>query len=329
MKHKIKIDYNAPWQALVPPSNPEIEPYLAANNLVEAVNLALLLGRPLLLQGEPGSGKTQLARAVAWKLYGEEYAKYYREWPINSVSKAKDGRYSYDHIGRLRDAQLMQGDLLTDAQKQAARNPENYLTKGVLWQAFTSDKPMVLLIDEIDKADIDFPNDLLLEMDQKYFYVDEIGGSANGEKLKIAPASKDLAPLIIITSNRERQLPDAFLRRCIYFFIDFPEHEQLKEIVRQHFESEELKMGSQLLENALEVFHKLRKSLVAEKKMGGKLVSTSELLDWCKVLTAYAEDPAYKAQISEKLEQLPFSSVLLKNWEDHQRFLIQQARTNA
>ncbi len=266
------------------------EPYLADPALVEAVNVAILLHRPLLIRGEPGCGKTRLAQAVAHELNLPDDA-----WHINSTSRAQDGRYFYDAIARLRDAQLAAhgGRDVTDISQ--------YIRLGKIGKAFRSDKPMVLLIDEIDKADIDFPNDLLLELDQQWFVVEE-----TGEKVKAKHP-----PIVFITSNDERELPDAFLRRCLFHYIEFPTKERLLDIVLAHFPDADLPLTKMVVQR----FHELRQDM-AHTKGSGKKVSTSELLDWFMVLQHHREQAS---QLQEG--KLPFASVLLKSVEDHRRYL--------
>lgn len=319
MKALLDLAPNAAYQVLCPGGDGIPSPYLAANNLLEAVELARLLGRPLLLQGEPGCGKTQLAAAVAWRLHGANWRERYGEWSINSNSKARDGRYRYDHVQRLRDAQLANSGLLDEQEKSAFKDHKTYIQPGVLWRAFSCDQEFVLLIDEIDKADIDFPNDLLQEMDQKRFLVEEL---PEGHPDRVISADKaGPQPLIIITSNQERPLPDAFLRRCVYFYIDFPDAPQLKEIVNHHFQRAAVEIDGELLDRAVAEFLKLHQTIAAEKREGGKNVSTSELLDWCKVLAAFAMDSRYKDRIANQLTRIPFPSVLLKSLDDQKRFL--------
>jgi MoxR-like ATPase len=274
-------------------------PYLPDEALIEAVNLALYLQRPLLLRGEPGCGKTRLASAVAFEL-----GLPYKEWHIKSTSRARDGLYFYDAVGRLRDAQLAATDKLTAIETARVRDPEGYIRWGALGQAFREGKKTVVLIDEIDKADLDFPNDLLLELDEQRFVVEETG----------QPVRAEHPPLVIITSNDEKELPDAFLRRCLFHYVKFPKPEKLTCIVQAHFPAAE----EQIIEAAVGRFLTLRREISQEKGEAGKNVSTSELLDWFRVLLArYPQD-----QIVARLEeQLPFGSVLLKSWDDQRRYL--------
>ncbi len=223
--------------------------YVATDDLKLAVNAALTLQRPLLIKGEPGTGKTMLAEEVARALNMPLLA-----WHIKSTTKAQQGLYEYDAVSRLRDSQL------GDARVQAI---ENYIIRGVLWQAFTSEQPSVLLIDEIDKADIEFPNDLLRELDRMEFYVYETRQTIQARH----------RPLVVITSNNEKELPDAFLRRCFFHYIKFPDKDTMQAIVDVHFP----KLRKELLANALAVFFGVRDLPGLKKKP-----STSELLDWLK-----------------------------------------------
>ncbi len=277
-----------------PPGRP---PYLPDEPLVEAVNLALFLGRPLLLKGEPGCGKTRLARAVA-----DELRWHYVEWRVKSTSRARDGLYAYDSLARLRDAQLAAA-----GAGATADDPERYVRLGKLGEVFDHDEgPSVLLIDEIDKADIDFPNDLLHELEDLWFEVEETGRRVEAKH----------KPLVVVTSNDEKDLPDAFLRRCLVHVIEFPTPERLAEIVNAHLAPP--KSAGPLLRKAVERFSKLRKRMEAEKGEAGKKVSTSELIDWCRVLKDFGDkDEALKALDG----RLPYPSVLLKSWEDHRRYL--------
>ncbi|MBE8997869.1 MoxR family ATPase [Nostoc sp. LEGE 12447] len=273
-------------------------PYLPSSELVEVVNLAVYLRRPLLLKGEPGCGKTQLANAVAYELGLKLEA-----WYVKSTSRARDGLYTYDAVGRLRDAQLAASGLLSAEQLQRIDEPSAYVRWGPLGRAFQQEKPTVVLIDEIDKADIDFPNDLLLELDERRFVVEE-----TGEEIEAKADS-----IVIITSNDEKDLPDAFLRRCLFHYVEFPNIERLIEIVNTHFP-----MSPDLLVNkAIARFMQLRDEMKKDRGESSKKVSTSELLDWFRVLRRYPQD-----EILEKLDsKLPYPGVLLKSWDDHRRYL--------
>ncbi len=257
--------------------------YIATEDLMMAVNAAVTLERPLLVKGEPGTGKTLLAIEVA-KALGRPLF----EWHVKSTTKAQHGLYEYDAVSRLRDSQL------GDAKVHDIRN---YIVKGMLWQAFTSETPAVLLIDEIDKADIEFPNDLLRELDRMEFYVYE-----TQELVKATHR-----PLVVITSNNEKELPDAFLRRCFFHYIRFPDHETMEKIVHVHFPG----LKKQLLKTALECFFELREVPGLKKKP-----STSELLDWLKLLVS--EDISPEALHSQDTHKIvpPLHGALIKNEQD-------------
>src|SRR5712672_3349658 len=225
--------------------------YVSTDDLTLAVNAAITLQRPLLVKGEPGTGKTMLAIEVARSL-----GMPILEWHIKSTTKAQQGLYEYDAVSRLRDSQL--GD-------QRVHDIHNYIVKGMLWQAFTTDQPVVLLIDEIDKADIEFPNDLLREIDRMEFYVYETRELVKAKH----------RPLVFITSNNEKELPDAFLRRCFFHYIKFPDADTMKQIVDVHFPG----IKKRMVEEALRIFFEVREVPGMKKKP-----STSELLDWLKLL---------------------------------------------
>jgi len=227
--------------------------YVATPELQMAVNAAITLQRPLLLKGEPGTGKTMLAEQLAESLDTELI-----QWHIKSTTKAHQGLYEYDAVSRLRDSQL--GD-------DKVHDIKNYIIKGKLWEAFSADKPVVLLIDEIDKADIEFPNDLLLELDKMEFYCYET-------QERVVAKHR---PIILITSNNEKELPDAFLRRCFFHYIDFPDKETMQKIVEVHYPG----IQAELVSEAMEVFFDVRKVPGLKKKP-----STSELIDWLKLLMA-------------------------------------------
>ncbi len=229
------------------------ERYVATDDLRMAVNAAVALERPLLIKGEPGTGKTMLAEEVA-----EGLGKRLIQWHIKSTTKAQQGLYEYDAVSRLRDSQL--GD-------EKVHDIANYIKKGKLWEAFESDEQVVLLIDEIDKADIEFPNDLLVELDRMEFFVYETGETIKAKQ----------RPIIIITSNNEKELPDAFLRRCFFHFINFPDRDTMREIVAVHYPD----IAKDLVQEAMEVFFDLRAIPGLKKKP-----STSELIDWLKLLMA-------------------------------------------
>ena len=227
--------------------------YIVTDELGLAVNAAVTLQRPLLIKGEPGTGKTLLAEQVA-----ESFGAELLTWHIKSTTKAQQGLYEYDAVSRLRDSQL--GD-------ERVKDIKNYIRKGKLWEAFERDERVVLLIDEIDKADIEFPNDLLQELDRMEFFVYETGETIKAKK----------RPIVVITSNNEKELPDAFLRRCFFHYIDFPDRETMQAIVDVHFPT----VKQDLVKEALEIFFDVRKVPGMKKKP-----STSELIDWLKLLMA-------------------------------------------
>ena len=257
--------------------------YVATDDLKLAVNAALKLQRPLLVKGEPGTGKTMLAEEVSAAL-----GMPLLQWHIKSTTKAQQGLYEYDAVSRLRDSQL---------GEEKVKDIHNYIVKGVLWQAFEADQPVALLIDEIDKADIEFPNDLLREIDRMEFYVYE-----TRQTIKAVHR-----PLVIITSNNEKELPDAFLRRCFFHYIKFPDADTMRQIVDVHFPH----LKKDLLTVALKTFYDVRNLPGLKKKP-----STSELLDWLKLLVA--EDiPVESLQTAEgKVAVPPLVGALLKNEQD-------------
>jgi MoxR-like ATPase len=277
----------------------QMYPYLPYDELIEAVNLAIYLERPLLLKGEPGCGKTRLARAVAYELGLPLEA-----WYIKSTTRAKDGLYTFDAVSRLRDAQLAAtGRVIKDEDIPRISDPKTYVQWGALGRAFQNRDRTVILIDEIDKADIDFPNDLLLELDEQRFIVDETGENIQAK----AP------PIVFITSNDEKDLPDAFLRRCLFHYVEFPSIPRLVEIVNSHFPA----APQALIDKAVKRFVQLRDEMGKDKGEAGKKVSTSELIDWFRILRKYPED-----EVLAKLDgKLPYAGVLLKTWEDHMRYL--------
>jgi len=272
-------------------------PYLPEPDLVEAVNLAIQLERPLLIKGEPGCGKTRLARAVAYEL-----GLPYEAWNIKSTSRAKDGLYTYDAVGRLRDAQLAAAGRLSDHKIHDIDQPETYIKWGSLGRAFLNEQTTVVIIDEIDKADIDFPNDLLLELDEQRFVIEETGEKKQAKAV----------PIVFITSNDEKDLPDAFLRRCLFHFLEFPKRQQLIEIINAHFTASPERLVNAIIDRFLELREEMRK----DKGESGKKVSTSELMDWFRVLRHYPEDQIL-AELSQKLL---YPGVLLKSWDDYNRY---------
>jgi len=257
--------------------------YIATDDLMMAVNAAVTLARPLLIKGEPGTGKTQLAQEIARALNKPMF-----EWHVKSTSKAQQGLYEYDAVSRLRDSQL--GDA-------RVHDIANYILKGSLWQAFESDVQPVLLIDEIDKADIEFPNDLLRELDRMEFYVYETRQLVKARN----------RPIIVITSNNEKELPDAFLRRCFFHYIRFPDQDTMSRIVEVHFPG----LKKELLSEALGAFFQLRETPGLKKKP-----STSELLDWIKLLVAEDIDPAVLRSQDPKKTLPILHGALLKNEQD-------------
>jgi MoxR-like ATPase len=257
--------------------------YVATDDLKVAVNAAIALERPLLIKGEPGTGKTVLAYEIAKALDAELIT-----WHIKSTTKAQQGLYEYDAVTRLRDSQL--GEV-------GVKDVKNYIKKGKLWEAFTAGKRPVLLIDEIDKADIEFPNDLLQELDRMEFYVYETDETIKAE----------VRPIVLITSNNEKELPDAFLRRCFFHYIRFPEAETMNEIVEVHYPG----IKQKLVAEALRIFYDMRKVPGLKKKP-----STSELLDWLKLLMVEdIDEETLKERDPTKLIP-PLHGALLKNEQD-------------
>jgi MoxR-like ATPase len=257
--------------------------YVATQDLEVAVNAAIVLERPLLVKGEPGTGKTVLAEEIAKSVKAPLLT-----WHIKSTTKAQQGLYEYDAVSRLRDSQL--GD-------PRVSDISNYIKRGKLWDAFTSEQRPVLLIDEIDKADIEFPNDLLLELDRMEFHVYETGETVRAEK----------RPIVVITSNNEKELPDAFLRRCFFHYIRFPDHETMEKIVAVHFPG----IKRRLVEEALRIFFEVRGVPGLKKKP-----STSELLDWLKLLLNEDIGPETLRERDPKKLIPPLHGALLKNEQD-------------
>ena len=257
--------------------------YIATEDLKVAVNAAITLERPIIVKGEPGTGKTMLAHEVAQAIGCEIIT-----WHIKSTTKAQQGLYEYDAVTRLRDSQL--GDV-------KVKDIKNYISKGKLWNAFENEKRPVLLIDEIDKADIEFPNDLLLELDKMEFFVYE-----TGETIKAVNR-----PIVIITSNNEKELPDAFLRRCFFHYIKFPEAETMEEIVNVHFPN----IKKDLISEAFKIFYDIRDVPGVKKKP-----STSELIDWLKLLMTDDVDAKTLKEKDPKKLIPPLHGALLKNEQD-------------
>ncbi len=251
--------------------------YVVTPELMDAVNVSIALKKPLLIKGEPGTGKTMLAEAIA-----ESMGLPLIVWSIKSTTKAQDGLYMYDTVQRLYDSQFGEGDVSDIGQ---------YIRLGKLGEAFTSEQQAVLLIDEIDKADLEFPNDLLWELDKMEFYINETKETIRTKH----------RPIVIITSNAEKELPDAFLRRCIFHYIAFPDEEKMREIIRVHYGD----IDQKLVDNAIEAFYEIRKMNDLQKKP-----STSELLDWIQALMVSG------VSVDDLSDRMPYVGVLLKKNED-------------
>lgn len=306
-----------------------IFPYIADPDLIKAVNLSILLERPLLLMGEPGCGKTRVAQAVAYELYHrledgiitQDYLDFYYEWNIKSSSKAQEGLYSFDAIRRLGDAQILsaqaQANPDIDLGKELAK--KKYIQLGEMGEAFHKSKDEkfrpILLIDEIDKADIDFPNDLLNELDNSFFRIPETGERINAE----------VNPIVFITSNAEKDLPDAFLRRCLFHYIKpFDETMFMKIINSRFYKLDQEDPAEELVEQAVQQFIAIRSKINDNKSVTGKSISTSELIDWYQALKYYSttdeEGQAAELLLAELEKagkgtlEIPFRQVLLKNW---------------
>ncbi|OGB00037.1 MAG: AAA family ATPase [Burkholderiales bacterium RIFCSPHIGHO2_12_FULL_69_20] len=261
--------------------------YVATQDLMLAVNAAITLKRPLLVKGEPGTGKTMLAEEVSAAL-----GMPLLQWHVKSTTKAQQGLYEYDAVSRLRDSQLAD-----DESSKKVRDIRNYIVQGVLWQAFNADQQVALLIDEIDKADIEFPNDLLRELDRMEFYVYETRELVKAKH----------RPVVFITSNNEKELPDAFLRRCFFHYIKFPDADTMKSIVDVHFPG----LKKELLSAAMKTFYDVRNLPGLKKKP-----STSELLDWLKLLVAEDIPLEVLQSKDEKVSVPPLVGALLKNEQD-------------
>lgn len=282
-------------------------PYIPSSELVDVVNLAIHLKRPLLLEGESGGGKTQLARAVAYELDLD-----YKFYSVKSTSKAQELLYTFDTIGRLRDAQLAATEKIASPKEiKEIIQTTKYCQLGVLGEAFKSQETTVVLIDEIDKADVDFPNDLLQELEERRFYIPETKEYIPDKD------GRGNTPIIFITSNSQKKLSNAFLRRCLYYSLKFPNKNLLLDIVKERFNNETLSVN--LLERAVKKFIQLRESMEfdQEERESTKKVSTSEWIDWVDLMRTFPK------QFEEKLEadEIPFPEVLLKSYDDRQRYL--------
>lgn len=317
-----------------------LPPYFPEADLVEAVNLALMLKRPLLLMGEPGCGKTKLAQAVAVDLHKERFEEFFFEWHVKSTTKARDGIYTFDAIKRLRDMQLNEREDITKENKLEGKllldhfQEKGYIRMGPLAKAFNkgaeSAVPPILLIDEIDKAEIDFPNDLLLELDQNSYQIEETQTQIN--------IPRENAPLIIITSNGEKELPPAFLRRCIFHYIPFPRSSTLDAILKHRFIltekvlQEQQESFRQKIIQAFAVIRERTSTLLSEKK-----VSTSELIDWYEAALTSIERGEINelAELETRLQEItdkattekvdiPFPQVLIKNHETLKALLVEK-----
>jgi MoxR-like ATPase len=299
-------------------------PYIPSEELKESVRLAIALERPLLLMGAPGCGKTRLAGAIAYEFTQNNRALLeclglqtypYETWYVKSTSRARDGLYIYDAIARLRDAQLAASRHLDEKGIERLKDPSQagYIKFGALGKAFQNPLPTIVLIDEIDKADIDFPNDLLLELDEKRFFIEETGKEIPEPGKQVPP------PIVIITSNNEKDLPDAFLRRCIFHYLEFPTKEELIRIVEAQFEGELPELPT---EDLVKSFIKLREETNLNS---GKQASTSELLDWLKALLVSFSPQ----QIREKIDkgEIPFLGVLFKTRDEQIRYRKQRNDT--
>ncbi|MEJ0029960.1 MAG: MoxR family ATPase, partial [Bacteroidota bacterium] len=310
------VDPNDPGKEIT------VDPYIPSEKLVEAVKLAQILKRPLLLEGEPGCGKSRLAEAIAFEFHGENFKKFYFEWNIKSTSKAGDGLYTIDHLRRLRDASIV--NKTQNNVDQQSNNPKHtfeleypgdYINLGELGKAFeisttvAMDKPPVVLIDEIDKADIDFPNDLLMELDKMQFVITE-----TKDKTRIVAKKK---PLIIITSNHEKSLPQAFLRRCLFHYVNFPEPKDLSDIIRAHFEG----IDEDIVSNSVSSFFAMRE-YIKGRAISNKNINTSELIDWVRIIYHYKkEGRQMNWPVEGKTGTPEHMQALLKDLETIQTFL--------
>ncbi len=300
MQHTSKYEYT------ISEEKNGVKPYFPSEELVYAIEMAIALNRPLLLKGEPGCGKTRVAEVVAQAIHGEKYKDFYFEWNIKSTSKANDGIYAFDHIARLRDATI---DGAGVNKTQLSSNLSRYIKKGALAEAIEKSNKTecsILLIDEIDKADIDFPNDLLMELDKKEYKILEL------KKNNIIKPKGNV--LIIITSNDEKELPPAFLRRCLFHYVEFPNDVDLQRIVKANFP----KMEETLMNKAIEKFIVLKKDMDSRAE---KTISTSELLDWITLIEHFKigiTDLEIKAEAKEN--HLPLFQALLKTKSDTDNF---------